>query len=252
MLSDEDIILVYQMGKVGSNSIRWSLEQIGIGAPHIHSLYKNRGYELYKNFLLSKMYYPLSKRILCALFYAWQRLKLRRRKHLKVITLVREPISVNVSSFFHNLSYFAYEFEQKNAKTLEEAFFNKFNHDYALDWFDIDFLPTIGLDIYKYGFDKEAGYAVIKEKNVECLVIKLEKLNGLESVIAEFVGNNDFKLQSHNVSADKWFNPVYLEFKKNVSFNPEFIDRIYSSKLMRHFYSDEEINTLKAKYLQAE
>jgi Putative capsular polysaccharide synthesis protein len=252
MLSDKDIILVYQMGKVGSNSIRWSLEKLGIGAPHIHSLYKNRGYELYKNFLLSKMYYPLHKKVLCSLFYAWQRFKLRRRKHLKVITLVREPISVNISSFFHNLSYFSYEIEQKNANSIEEAFVEKFNHDYALNWFDDDFLPTIGLDIYKHNFDKQAGYAVIKEKNVDCLIIKLEKLNGLEKVIADFVGNEEFKLINHNISSEKWFNPIYKEFKANIKFDADYVDKIYSSKFMQHFYSSEEISEFKNKFLKPE
>ena len=249
MLSDKAIVLVYQMGKVGSSSIQYSLEEVGIGAPHIHSLYKNRGCELYKNFLLAKMYYPCYKKLLFYLFYTFQRLKLRRRKHLKIITLVREPISVNLSSFFHNLSYPSYEIEQQNVSGIEEAFFEKFNHDYALDWFDNEFLPTIGLDIFKYNFDKQAGYAVIKEKNVDCLIIKLEKLNRLEKVIANFVDDENFKLINHNFSADKWFQPVYNDFKVNVKFDADYVGKMYSSKFMQHFYSIEEIQKYKDKFL---
>ncbi len=251
MLSEDNIILVYQMGKVGSNTIRWSLKKAGLKVSHIHSLYLNRGYEFYKNFLLSQVNYPATKKILYSFFYQWQRLKLRRRKKLKIITLVREPVSVNISSFFQNLSYFAYEYEHKAASSLYEAFFDKCNHDYVLDWFDKEFLPTTGLDIYQYDFDKDAGYSIIKEKKVECLVIKLEKLDELEGAIAEFVGVRDFKLVRHNVSAHKWFNPVYREFKRNVMFSLEFIERIYSSRLVQHFYSEDEINEFMDKYLKS-
>ena len=252
MLSADDIVPVYQMGKVGSSSVCKSLERVGIDAPHIHSLYTTRGYQLFHKFLLSQKNYPLHKKLICFLFFLWYRIKLRRRKHLKIITLVREPISVNISSFFSNLSTSAYELEQQNVETLEEAFFDKFNHDYVLDWFDIEFLPTTGLDIYKYDFDKEAGYSIIEEGNIECLVIKLEKLNRLEKVIADFVDNDSFKLKSHNISADKWFRPIYQDFKKNVKFSSEYVDRVYSSKLMRHFYSDKEISEFKSKYLKVE
>jgi len=251
MLSEDNIVLVYQMGKVGSSSITSSLEKIDIKSLHIHSLYKNRGYALFKKFLLAKKYYFLYKRILLSVFYLWQRLKLHKHKNLKIITLVREPISVNISSFFHNLSYFAYEFEQNATSSIAESFFEKFNNDYTLDWFDTEWFPTIGVDVYKYDFNKEAGYSIIKEKNIECLIIKLEKLDELEAVIADFVGNDQFKLLNSNISTEKWYNSVYQDFKNNVKLSPEFIDRMYSSKLVQHFYSSKEIDGFRSKYLKS-
>lgn len=251
ILSNNNSVLVYQMGKVGSSSISKSLEKIGIQASHIHSLYNNRGYELFNKFLLAKKYYPIHKKVLFYIFYLYHRLILRRRRNLKIITLVRDPVGVNISSFFHNLSYSAYEFEQKKVKNLEEAFFDKFNHDYALDWFDIEFLPVTGLDIYKHEFNKDAGFSIIRENNIECLAIKLEKLNDLEKVIAEFVGNDKFKLLNHNISADKWFNPVYQDFKHNTTFRQDYLNRIYSSKLAKHFYSDKEISKFKKRHLSS-
>ena len=42
---------------------------------------------------------------------------------------------------------------------------------------------VFGIDVFAYPFDAEKGYTLIKEGNIELLLMKMEKLSELENVI---------------------------------------------------------------------
>jgi len=100
-MSDSLPILVYQMGKVGSFSIYMSLKEIR-ETHHVHYLRKDimerlekmqtdRGFPVPGHLITSKM--------------VWKEY-LDKDLPLKIITLVRDPISRNMSAFFENLNNF--------------------------------------------------------------------------------------------------------------------------------------------------
>ncbi|OEF99782.1 hypothetical protein BHF71_00985 [Vulcanibacillus modesticaldus] len=257
-LSD-DAIIIYQMGKVGSTSIEESIKNYSKNVIHIHSLYSQNAYDHFKNYQSIKFYVSLKERIRYKIFAYLKRYILRRNKRIKIITLVREPISRNISMFFQDIhipifeiaKFFDNRYEENvNNEMIYKMYIDKFNHEYGVDWFDKELKRAFNIDIYDYNFDKEKGFSIIKKDNINLLVIKMEKLNELEKQIGDFLEIEDFKLKNVNISSKKWYADLYKDFKKKFSPSEEYIDTLYNSRYMKHFYSEEEINHFRNKWLK--
>ncbi|GGF26143.1 hypothetical protein GCM10010954_26410 [Halobacillus andaensis] len=176
---------------------------------------------------------------------------------MKIISIVREPVSRNLSMYFQafhvplmdiNSSTDNRQESNTNLQAFRNDFFNKFNHHYGVNWFDDEFKKTWGIDIYEYPFHKEEGYTVIEKGNVEVLLLKMEKLNDSEEVIRDFLEMEEFTLKNENMGDKKWYQSVYREFKQNIEPSEEYLDDLYRSKYMDHFYTKEETEAFMAKY----
>ncbi len=87
-------------------------------------------------------------------------------RDFKVATVVREPIAINLSSFFYNFAAKNPEVDIYDISDIEiverliagESFsFPSFH----LDWFDIEVKPMTGIDIFEHeNFPIDLGYAV--------------------------------------------------------------------------------------------
>lgn len=82
------------------------------------------------------------------------------------------------------------------------------------EWFDLEIKENFGIDVYGYDFDKERGFQIIRQDNVELLLMKLEKLDDCQEIIGEFVGAEDFKLIKSNMGNNKLYKFAYNELKK--------------------------------------
>ena len=51
-----------------------------------------------------------------------------------------------------------------------------------------------------------------------------------------------------NDSNDKKYSDAYLNFKKRVKFPNNYLNEMYESNYMRHFYTEKEIKSLKSKW----
>lgn len=244
--NDDNLILVYQMGKVGSTSIENSLNEIGIENIHLHHLFLQKQFKYDK---FKEKFWGKTKKILLG------RLKLyiiSNNSNIKIVSLTREPISRNISAMFQNLYKFIYEYNSINNRMeeslhqmLENIYYKYINHDLPLDWFDLEFKNNFQLNIYDYDFPKEKGWQIIKKNNIELLLLKMEDLNRCESVIGNFLDIDKFKLKRSNSSAQKWYADIYKNFKKKFNPTEEYINRMYNSKYMNHFYTDYEISNFK-------
>ena len=104
-----------------------------------------------------------------------------------------------------------------------------------------------GIDVFEYPFDKEKGYSIIKKDNIEVLLMKLEKLNGLEQIIGRFAGAPHFKLINANIGEKKQYAYLYKDVKDTMKIPREVFDFYYKGNpRMDHFYSEEE----KAAFLK--
>ena len=128
-------VLIYQMGKVGSSSIYRSLcrQYDGVvGHTHVSA--------------------PAHATPLVRLIFEWT---VANSQPLKVISLTREPVGRNVSSFFQNFELFTglpYEEAKFSIEQLREIFLETFTHDAPLTWFDRHILKTFGIDVYSKPF----------------------------------------------------------------------------------------------------
>ena len=106
-------------------------------------------------------------------------------------------------------------------------------------------MGVLGIDVYRREFPKDSGYQIIKGKNCEILILKLEMLkNCYRQAFHEFLNIDDFKLITANTAAQKAYYPVYKNFLKEVNMPRQYVDKIYGTKYMRHFYSHKEIESL--------
>ena len=232
-------ILIYQPAKVGSSTIYHSLSEMGILSFQFHFLAKHDAYSKECNSYLD--------------VYLNQRKKF---KNVKIITLVREPLSRCFSSFFyaigsHSTSIipFGEPLLQTFLKYLGEESFNLLNNfGNEFDWFDQELKAVFGVDVYTHPFDRDKGYSIIKQDNIEVLLMKLEKLNTLESVIGEFVNAPDFKLVNANESDDKPYKYLYKNVREVIKIPRDIVDSYYKDPRMDHFYTEEEKSVFLKKW----
>lgn len=254
-LNLENKILIYQMGKVGSTSLEKSIKD----SIHWHSFYPFYSQKIYKTRLnkakfLYKIIYPVEFFLLRKII----KRKINKGIELKIITLVREPISRNISFLFQVSPAVLYRQYLNGGKRddldntleyMEEEFYSNIWHESAEEWFEQDLKKVTGVDVFDYEFDKSKGYSIIKQKNVNVLVLKMESLHENEDVIGEFIGEKNFNLKADNISSNKWYRDLYRSFKSNFKPDQSYISRLYNSKYMNHFYSEAEIEQYKNKWL---
>jgi len=227
-------LLVYQPGKVGSSTIIYSLGLIGIPAVHIHYLYAKNYNLTYDIRSIMKSYRNMLK-----------------KTNAKIITLVREPLSRDISAIFEKFSgHDLYTYYQSSTHSFTEHCIELIRKYYIggecemcnqYDWFDKELKSVFDIDIFTYPFDREKGYTIIKQNNIEVLVMKLEKLNTLESVIAEFVEAPHFKLVNFNEQDSKPYKYLYKNVKNTIKIPKDIVNFYYKNNArMDHFYSEEE------------
>src|SRR5262245_58222199 len=194
-------LLVYQMGKVGSATIRSSLEaspevQSRYSIYHVHFLGLER--LLYEENLYKKAAkrYTGDPATVVEKFpgYVWSGQYLAKsirsqseKRQWTVITLVREPISRNVSSFFYNLDFLlSYNFRSRlesmgkeavledlkslfRKSVLEKGALERFDAN-PLTWFDSELKFVFGIDVYSTRFPADKGYCTYAGPRVRVLL----------------------------------------------------------------------------------
>lgn len=188
----------------------------------------------------------------------------------KIITGVRDAIAQNLSliyqfPYFHCMvlgndgydaqkvfTYYAMEsiIHEKERRT-EGTYGYQLEHRTPFliqSWFDDTLKVEFGIDLYQYPFDKEKGYSIYKIGRYEVLVYQMEKMDMFYDIFREFIGNPNLEFKKENDGGLKWYKESYLELKKNVALEKEYVEKTYSGKMMQHFYSKEDIEKFWEKW----
>jgi len=203
--------------------------------------------------------------------------ELLKNKTIKIVTAVREPISQNISEFFQMCNCFwdipeywkeggnvqllfdeflAHEFleifstqAEKRKLCYFEAYKKAEKLEYMIQYFfERQFAPYSGIDIYQYPFDKEKGYSIITEGNIQIFIYQLEKLNHLKKELADFLKIEKLELINDNTGDSKWYADAYLDAKKNLKLCRKYLEWCCSGKLMNHFYNRKDIQAVYDKW----
>lgn len=240
-------VLVYQNGKVGSSTVAQSLQSAGIKSAHIHRFFfKN---DIVGELLLGEEQQDFIKK---SNIFQFQSLKYVKSikdeiKRKKIITMVRDPIAVDLSTVFQWIGteisdrYFAEQLKKGKAFQQIVAEFMVKMQNRLFDWFDEELKELCGVDVFAYPFDKDKGYATILHNDVEILLIKAEKLSQMAEVLKHFTGNNQVELVNKNMGKDKGYAHIYDAIKKRLVLPKEYVEFYYKNNpYMDHFYSEEE------------
>jgi hypothetical protein len=264
-------IVIYQMGKVGSKTIKKSLEALNLNVPiyHTHLLTWNRIKETEKE---RKKYFGTSR--IAYLKRPWLNTFLRKQldkgldgKRWKIVSLTRESIGRNISTFFENLKYRelvpgkkweirsdyyninATEVTLDDFHILEGLFFSRLKHDTPVVFFDQELKEVLGVDVFLKKFPKDKGYNIYHSNQVDVLLIRLENLNEcVNKAFKEFLSIDNFTLVNTNTGSSKVYAELYNKFKEKIRFSTSYLNKMYTSKYMQHFYSEEEISKFSKKW----
>lgn len=173
-----------------------------------------------------------------------------------IITGIRDPIARNLSYFFQtkNDNYYNdfktsknnYQGElcyikdcPKDYNDLIKVFFEKVNMLSYNEWLE-EFLQVTGIE----SFNKEKGYEKYILKNNNCLLLyTLEKLHNNKHEIFNEIGiSNEIKTNVN--SSDE-----YLQVKKKIKYEPDFVRPLLFTKELEFFYTKEQLQSFFDKYI---
>jgi len=272
-----DPVLIYQMGKVGSSSIRNSLFRCQhpntrlVLMSHEYFPVRNRDPDRFeidpacRDMLMreiaheQRVYQQRSPRERLGRrfrekFYAERIYKSWVRSHhrVRVITLVREPVANNISMFYQLIrQYIGKDVELSDCATDEliEIFIKDYMHSRPLTWLDAEIKTNLGIDVYQSPFPVDQGYTAISRDRISLLVLRCELDDRIkEKAIADFLGLDEFEIIRTNVASEKSYATQYAEFKERIKIPPALLDQMYNSRFARHFYSSEELEQFRARW----
>jgi len=170
-------VVIYQIGKVASSSVYFSLKQVYPGI----FLYAHSFQPDHRDWQIRRLY----KRVLV------------ERKPLNIISLTREPVGRNVSAFFENFErdtgtrYGKHHFSMME---LWKLFLENYDHEIPLVWFDKHIAEVFDIDVFATPFP-DCGVESYQEGNRRLLVMKSEIADGFKvSAIRDFLNLPKFDL----------------------------------------------------------
>ena len=275
--SRHDPILVYSMGKVGSTSVARSLDAVydSDSIHHLHWLVPeklNHDEKLTRSFMRRFAGTPLERKFWPE--YIWTGQFLSKQVHSrpgntdkwKIITLVRDPVARNISAFFQNLKLiFEYDYQAalrtKTEAEVVDELWELFKEGYItrekafrmdcnpLTWFDNELNQVFDIDIFSQRFPVNQGYNIYETPTADILVMKLEDLkNCASNAVNQFLGLKHFKLKSGNVAEDKEYSSLYSQFLERVKLPDDYLDKVYQSRVCKHFYTDDELAEFRNRW----
>jgi hypothetical protein len=231
-------VLVYAPGRVGSISMIQALQSAGIFSIKVEWLdYKTRGTVRFcKKHIVDE------------------------RKPAKVITLVRDPVEIVSSLFFSKASrghlplghqaIQAYDLAQLQ-KAFETEMLNSELLPAHLYWYEQEFQPHLGVDVFSHPFDTEKKHGLIADDTYPTLILRTDLPDGdKEQQVKDFLKISNFSIERLNVKAARNKGDLYREFTSQLTVPKTWLDTIYSSPYAQHFFSQQEITDAKQRYGQ--
>ena len=241
-------VFIYQMGKVGSSTVYRSLKKSKLSNPVFHTHFlTSSGIEMAEQFHKSAKRKPIPGHIQLSKML---RSKLNRSGNpkIKIITLVREPIAFEISNFFENVKLLNAtliddngQIDNVKALSFLENKIKTYNTKtaYVDTWFDNEIKVVCNIDVFDYPFDFNQGFCVIKQNNVDLLILKLEDLNrNFNRAVTDFLlPKQPLEMIKTNIGKKKIYSADYQYVKDNIKISEAVCRRIYSSRFCMHFYN---------------
>ncbi len=267
-------VLIYTLGKVATTAIALGLREGGCGALRVE------GFSPYLYYILDDDEIKICQDLIHSI--------IKEKEKVKIITCVRDPIARDISALMYVLpeklwggdfvSNAISEVSEDLGKYVKKGLLNNINSPlsncgydsvitanmsenmkeeilkkrgerYSISsFFELELKDVFGIDVFAYPFDKDRGYSIISSNNIECLVLKQEKLWELESVIREFTKCTEFVLKERFSASQRLSGYVYQKVVDNIILSDEMLDWYYSNNSISHFYSEEEILEFRAKW----
>lgn len=252
-------VVVYTMGKVASTSVSSSIIAHGIPCPDVHRLNPSRVVDRLTPIVLGEDR-PKSFRGRMAAWIGSLDGSIRLPQHLtesfevmrairngeriKAISLIREPVSRNISAVFQNMSP---RLAGDRAAILKKLR----NYRVAVPdlWFDREFKPVTGIDVFAGEYDRSSDHFRLGNDQFDVVIIKTDATDARKSdIISDFLGT-PIKLQRANEAKNKWYRDTYKALiAEPTQIRDAYIEECFRLKYFRTFFSDAERQAVADKF----
>jgi hypothetical protein len=244
-------VVVFSMGKTGSTAV----------ARAVHDATADRVFQVFRldadRLKQAEHRYRASARPpFPGAMHLWESAYLLRRPPnptapWTVITTVREPIAQAVSAFFHGSIRRAALHDGATTETLLDTLLAERWVRAPLRWFDREFAPAFGIDVFCEPFDPTVGYATVQTPSVRVLLFRQENLSDAPDVLARFLGlSAPVAVPTRNEATAKAYAARYRQFLASVRLPAAVVDEAYASRYARHFYADQELERFRQRWTQ--
>lgn len=122
------------------------------------------------------------------------------------------------------------------------------------EWFDDELLGVFDLDVFASPFDAERGWQTYENENVRAVLVRQENFGDLPEALARFYGIDAARVPviRSNSAAERGYDEHYRSVRARLTLPDELLDRVYSGRLGRHFYSAGEIRQFAGKWSRRE
>jgi hypothetical protein len=250
--SANKLILIHQMGKVGSTSINDMLRSFDDVTPFQFHWCNERNHS-YKASIVQE-----SRRVSNRYgdrdqfgLMLYDRI-IKPLKSNTLITMFRDPVARNISSYFQHLDEIwgvRRAYNKIPMPELERGFLENFEHDEPINWFDTEIRDIYGVDLLGHEFDRARRWSIIKDNGWSILAIRADLPDsGKQEAISKLIERPVPALKRENVGEDKFYAEVYRAFKSQVQLPSEYLDRLYSAPITRYFFTKNEICKMRERW----
>lgn len=172
-------------------------------------------------------------------------------KSAKIISFIRDPVARQISAMWQNFWNMERYSDEAEFTEIENYYFEKGNIEKIFNWFEWEVKNVLKIDVLAHPFDQEKGYSIIKQENIEFLIMRTDRLNDLEQIVGEFLGINQFQLRQANSGKEKPYRFAMQAYKESFAISRKELEDIYKkNEYVRHFYSEQEREQLYQKWMK--
>jgi FkbM family methyltransferase len=235
------IILVSNMGKVAGKAIYATLKSLTL---EVLPAQVYHAYQINPATILAELPQCLPSQCGPPVSLALNRLFEQTKHYLKwkIIAGVRDPLSNALSSAFERCG---------NKIRLTDHLQMIFPLlEYSLTYFDRQYRDSLGIDIFDYEFDRKKRYSIVKTADLEILLYRFEDLPEIfPDAIEDFLGIPRLDLLQANAPEGKTYAAQYEQMKEQLQVDKAVLDKVYSSRLATHFYTEKEIDAFYRSWI---
>jgi hypothetical protein len=233
-------ILIYTPGRVGSTGLYMTLDTLGQFVVHIHTLNAQEIHD---------------KDQPGTTVWAYNHI-IQAQRTAKIITLVRDPVSLIISDFFNKLKWLAGAKDAYNHLSVDELcelfrtrYFDDGRHITKLEWYETEFNRALNVDVYAHPFDVERGVGNFHQGLYDVLILRTETDDSIKAqAVSDFLGIPPFDIQRVNEAGKRDYAKIYDAFKKQITLPKQHLDTIYNSAYVTQFFTEEERLSLRDKW----
>jgi hypothetical protein len=247
-------ILIYQMAKVGSTSLLYSLQYayLKAGHPdvplhHVHALTNLQQHEQAARLANDSE--------LLATVQEYQQLlhdfTSQPARQWKIVSLVRDPIARHISDYFHHIGTHlpgwreSWEAGRLSVDEVREHFLTV--EDHAPNWFDAELRHVTGIDVFARPFNHLDGYTRYDHPRSTLIVLRLEDLQRASApAMSQLLGLKNFKLYQFNSRSGAAAGEMYRQFLTR-ALPSSYVEAMYETRFAGYFYTAAERESFTRK-----